>query len=107
MVELDDLLKERVDKLRDDRHRTMAALDRASAHLIVRDEISQDMIQEFISTMRENITTGDIPLRKAYVNCIVQSVVVDDYDVRLIGAKSSLEKSIRSKKKRSSLGSQF
>jgi site-specific DNA recombinase len=104
IIELDELLKERVEKLTEDRRRTMTALDRASAHLIVRDEISQDMIREFISTMREYITTGDIPLRKAYIRSTVQSVVVDDHDIRRIGANSSIEKAIRSKK-RSSLGS--
>lgn len=41
--------------------------------------------------MRENITTGVIPFREAYIQAVVDRVEVDDHAIRIIGDKATLE----------------
>jgi site-specific DNA recombinase len=44
--------------------------------------------------MRENITSGTIPLRKACIQTVVDRIDVDDHAVRIIGDKSTLEQAV-------------
>jgi hypothetical protein len=44
--------------------------------------------------MRENITTGDIPFRKAYLHWLIDAVEVDDRVIRIHGSKSTLEQAV-------------
>jgi len=37
--------------------------------------------------IRENITTGDIPFRKAYLKFVVNEIIVDDKQVHVVGSK--------------------
>jgi site-specific DNA recombinase len=48
--------------------------------------------------MRENITTGEVPFRKAYIRALVDRIEVDDNVIRIIGDKSTLEQAIAGKK---------
>jgi site-specific DNA recombinase len=41
--------------------------------------------------MQDNITTGGIPFRKAYIQAVVDRVEVDDHAIRIIGDKATLE----------------
>ena len=41
--------------------------------------------------MREKITEGETPLRKAYLRSIVEAVEVDDKVIRIHGSKAGLE----------------
>ena len=47
--------------------------------------------------MRENIASGEIPFRKAYIQSVVDRIEVDDEVVRIIGEKSTLEQAIAGK----------
>ncbi len=44
--------------------------------------------------MRQNVSTGDIPFRKTYIRLVVDRIKVDDGIVRVIGDKSTLERSV-------------
>ena len=44
--------------------------------------------------MRERITTGETPFRKAYLRSIVDAIEVDDKVIRIHGSKTSLEQAI-------------
>jgi site-specific DNA recombinase len=44
--------------------------------------------------MREHITVGATPFRKAYIQALVDRVEVDDGVVRIIGDKATLEQAI-------------
>ena len=46
--------------------------------------------------MRERLTTGTIPFRKAYIGSIVDRIEVDDTHVRIMGRKEVLEQAVRS-----------
>ncbi len=47
--------------------------------------------------MRDNITTGDIPFRKAYIQAVVDRIEVDDNVIRIIGDKTTLEQAVAGK----------
>lgn len=41
--------------------------------------------------MRQNITTGPIQFRKAYIQSVVDRIAVDDHAIRIIGDQETLE----------------
>ena len=45
--------------------------------------------------MRERLTTGDVPFRKAYIGSIVDRIEVDDTQVRIMGRNEVLEQAVR------------
>ncbi len=49
--------------------------------------------------MRENITSGDIPFRKAYIQAVVDQVEVGDKQVRIIGSKAAIHQAMTGSKK--------
>jgi site-specific DNA recombinase len=48
-------------------------------------------IERFGRLMRENIPSGPLPFRKAYIKLVVDRVEVDDYAIRIVGNKATLE----------------
>ena len=96
-TDIDDILRERIDDLRMDRDKAKEALARiailASANVAV-DPIA---IERFGRAMRENITSGEVPFRKAFVRAVVDRVEVGDSIVRIVGQKSTLEHAIAGK----------
>jgi hypothetical protein len=83
-------LKERIASLKLDRDRAKTALDRIR-HRSPANNIDPEVIERFGRIMRENITTGGIPFRKAYIQAVVDRVEVDDHAIRIIGDKAALE----------------
>ncbi len=51
-------------------------------------------VDRFAQSMRERLTGGDIPFRKAYINSIVDRIEVDDHTVRIMGRKDVLEQAV-------------
>ncbi|MFY9294937.1 MAG: recombinase family protein [Methylorubrum rhodinum] len=96
VTDLDEILKERLAALKEDRDRAKAALDRI--HVAERPpvEIAPELIERFGRLMRENVTTGEIPFRKAWLQAIVDRVEVGADVIRIIGDKASLESVISS-----------
>lgn len=90
IAELDDILKL-------DRERNQAALDRIRATAAPATDIAPHIIERFGRAMRENITTGEIPFRKAYLRSVIDRIEVDDNVVRIIGNKTTLEQAARGK----------
>jgi hypothetical protein len=41
--------------------------------------------------MRENITAGEVPFRKAYLRSVIDRIEVDDHTIRIIGDCATLE----------------
>jgi hypothetical protein len=71
----DPTLKDRLVTLKADRDQAKASLDSA-----------------FASLMRENVTNGPIPFRRAYLRAVIDQVEVDDTEIRIHGRKSILER---------------
>jgi site-specific DNA recombinase len=95
LTDLDDVLKDRLNTLKAERDRACAALERARSH--VGDgaiAIDPGLIERFGRAMREHLTTGSVPFRKAYLQSIIDVVEVDDTQIRIKGSKEVLEKAV-------------
>ena len=94
LAEMDDLLKDRIAALKADREIAHVALDRArgaNKKLIV---IPGNKIAAFGKLMRDRLTTGTIPFRKAYLAAIIDRIEVDDHQSRICGRKDILEQAV-------------
>ena len=94
LTEIDDVLKERIAALKAERDHTFAALDRARMGVRPTVEISPIVVERFGRTMQERLTSGEVPFRKAYLGSIVDRVEVDDREIRIVGRKDVLERSV-------------
>jgi hypothetical protein len=91
---LDDILSARIADLKLARQKAHAALERARSTRRAVEDLSPIVIERFTRTMREKLTTGDIPFRKAYLGSIIDRIEVDDREVRVVGRKDVLEQAI-------------
>ena len=57
-------------------------------------DISPIMVERFGQIMREKLTSGEVPFRKAYLGAIVDRVEVDDHEIRIVGRKDVLEQAV-------------
>lgn len=94
MTDLDEILKDRLKTLKEERDRAAAALDRIRVAERPPREIAPELIERFGRLMRENVTTGEIPFRKAWLQAIVDRVEVGADVIRIVGDKASLEAAI-------------
>jgi hypothetical protein len=94
LTDLDDVLKVRLAALKADRDRAKAALERAKEQLRPQIQIDPALIERFGRVMRENLSTGSVPFRKAYLQSLIASIEVDDHKVRIRGSKDLLEKAV-------------
>ena len=95
LTDLDDVLKDRLNTLKAERARMRAALERARS-IVGGGAIAIDpgLIERFGRAMREHLTTGSVPFRKAYLQSIIDVVEVDDTQIRIKGSKEVLEKAV-------------
>ena len=94
LTDLDEVLKDRLNTIKADRDRTQAALERAKEHLAPRIHIDPALIERFGRMMREHLTTGSTPFRKAYLRSVIDVIEVDDRQIRIKGSKDMLEKAV-------------
>jgi site-specific DNA recombinase len=64
LAEIDNILKDRIIALKGDRDRARSALDRAKEGARSAMPISPAVVERFGQTMREKMTTGEVPFRK-------------------------------------------
>jgi site-specific DNA recombinase len=94
IAEMDDLLRDRIPALKADRDRVRSALARVRSGLRPAVDISPIVVERFGQAMRDKLTTGEVPLRKAYLGVIVDRVEVDDRQIRIVGRKDVLEQAV-------------
>lgn len=68
---------------RADRDRARAALDATTSRQRADIRIDPALIESFGRTMRENLTTGSTPFRKAYLRSLIDIIEVDDAQIRI------------------------
>ncbi|MGE3702886.1 MAG: recombinase family protein, partial [Hyphomicrobiaceae bacterium] len=90
----DELLQDRITALRADRDRARAALGRARAVVRPAVDISPIVVERFGQAMREKLTSGEMPFRKAYLGALIDRVEVDDREIRIVGRKDVLEQAV-------------
>jgi site-specific DNA recombinase len=79
LTDLDDTLKERIVKLKVDRDKAASALQRIESQGPA-GRLDTDKIARFGILMREKITKGEIPFRKAYLRSLIDAVEVGEPD---------------------------
>ena len=94
VTDLDEVLKERLDRLKADRDRARAALEAMRSRQGADIRIDPALIESFGRTMRENLTTGSTPFRKAYLRSLIDVIEVDDAQIRIKGSKDVLERAV-------------
>ncbi|MEP3669313.1 MAG: recombinase family protein, partial [Roseibium sp.] len=98
IAELDDILRDRIASLKMDRERIQTSLQRVKTHAIPASRILPSVVAEFGMKMREQLLSGEIPFRKAYLQSIVDEVEVGDEMIRIIGSKTAIEDAISGRK---------
>lgn len=86
----DPTLKERVAALKTTRDRAVEALDYAKRSSAAPIEIDPVAIDRFTRLMREQLVSGDVGARKAYLSAIVDAIVVSDSTIRIIGSNDNI-----------------
>jgi site-specific DNA recombinase len=94
VAEMDDILKDRITALKADRDRVHGALARAKSGVRPTMDISPIAVERFGTIMREKLTSGEVPFRKAYLGAIIDRVEVDDCQIRIVGRKDVLEQAV-------------
>jgi len=86
----DPTLKDRVTSLKNARDRAVEALDyakKSSAHPV---EVDPVAIERFTRLMREQLVSGDVAARKAYLSAIVDAVIVSANTIRIVGSNDNI-----------------
>lgn len=94
ICELDDTLKEPIAALKATRQAAQDALARLKSDGRATILLGPSIIAEFGVRMREQITSGEIAFRKAYLGAIVDRIEVDDREVRILGRKDVVEQAV-------------
>ena len=74
----------------------LSLAERRASHALEIDSRVATLQTEVIE-VQENIRSGEIPFRKAYILSVVDRIEVDDGVVRIIGDKATLEQAIAGK----------
>jgi site-specific DNA recombinase len=64
------------------------------------------LIERFGRMMRENFSTGSVPFRKDYLQSFIDTIEIDDGQIRIRGSKDVLEKAVFCESKREAWCSQ-
>jgi site-specific DNA recombinase len=94
LTDLDEVLKDRLNTLKAERERAMAALERAREYASPQIEIEPALIERFGRTLRKHFSAGSVPFRKAYLQALLNVIEVDDHQIRIKGSKEILEKAV-------------
>lgn len=90
-TELDDLLKGRIAALKTDREIARVALERAQGARRCQIVIDEARLETFSHLMRQHLTTGDTPFRKAYVGAIIEMRQLVEWALAIGGALDYIE----------------
>src|SRR5262249_44410371 len=85
----------RITALKADRDRLQSALERIRSGARPTIDVGPLLVERFGHTMREKLTTGEVPFHKAYLGSIVDRVEVDNHEIRIIGRKDLVEQAVQ------------
>jgi hypothetical protein len=97
IVELDDLLRERIVELKADREKAQAAYDHAASQALPSASIGADRIAAFSKLMTDLLDGGETPARKAYLRTLIGAIIVGDKSVKIVGSKEAVRAAILGK----------
>jgi hypothetical protein len=86
----DPTLKERVAALKAGRDKAVEALDYAKKSSATPIEIDPIAIDRSTRLMREQLTSGDVAARKAYLASVVDAIIVSEDKIRIVGSNDNI-----------------
>lgn len=86
----DPTLKERVAALKASRDRAVEALDYAKKSSGAPIEIDPVAVDRFTRLMREQLTSGDVAARKAYLSSMVDAIIVSEDKIQIVGSNDNI-----------------
>ena len=95
IVELDDILKERIEALKTQRQIAQASLDRIADQARTGTPITPELLEAFSTKLTEKLTQGDVQAQKAYLQAILDRIEVDDHAIRIVGNTHILAAAIK------------
>ena len=95
---------DRIQQLKLARERAQAALARVQTQHSLPDEVPPALIEAFGQLMRQQINSGEVPLRRAYLRAVIDQIKVDKDEVRIMGNTARLERAVASSDKNLPLG---
>lgn len=90
IIEIDDLLTERITLLKAEREKAKAALDRAQAQTNPNAHLTAEKVDAFSKLMFKLLADPDTPALKPYLRALIGSVIVDEKTIRIVGSKDVL-----------------
>ena len=97
MESSDPELANRLVELREQRDFADRAVKAARAGLETLPEISGEEISDFIATMRKKLTTGDSKTRRTYLRAVLDTIEIDDEEIRIRGRKERIRRAVGTK----------
>ena len=97
IVELDDLLRERIVELKADREKAQAAYDHAASQALPSASIDPEKVAAFSNLMTDLLDNGETPARKAYLRTLIGAIIVGDKSVKIVGSKEAVRAAILGK----------
>ena len=97
IVELDDLLRERIVEPKADREKAQAAYDHAASQVLPSASIDPERIAAFGKLMRGLLDNGETPARKASLRTLIGAIIVGDKSVKIVGSKEAVRAAILGK----------
>jgi site-specific DNA recombinase len=86
----DPTLKERVAALKATWDRAVEALDYAKKSSGAPIEIDPVAVDRFTRLMREQLISGDVAARKAYLSSMVDAIIVSEDKIRIVGSNDNI-----------------
>ena len=97
VVEIDDLLSERITELKAEREKAQAAHDRAASQMSPSGSIAPEKIAAFSKLMTDLLENGETPARKAYLRTLIGAIIVGKKSVKIVGSKDALRAAVTGK----------
>jgi site-specific DNA recombinase len=72
------------------RDRALEALDYARKSSAFPIEVDPVAVDRFTRLMREQLVSGDVAARKAYLSAIVDAIIVSETTIRIIGSNDNI-----------------
>ena len=88
--EADDLLTERITRLRNERERARQALAKLKAQAAPQVVVDAEMAVQFSALLGDKLANADVQAKKAYLRSIIDRIEVGDAKVQILGQKSTL-----------------
>ena len=86
----DPTLRDRIAALKAGRDKAAEALDYAKKSSTSPIEIDPIAIDRFTQLMREQLTSGDVAARKAYLSSVVDAIIVSEDKIRILGSNDNI-----------------